>query len=768
MKRSRINISELKGKVDFGIITIREDEFGAILERLPTEQLVSGSQTYAISSITTVNEDEYVIASVRCPEQGNAQGQSVASRLINELQPQWILLVGIAGSVPSEEYTLGDVLLAARLHDFSVSASIEGKNETRQEFASRGGPMHPEVQSLVAALPALTPFLDPWNTPKSIGVDRPTVNIKPNNLYGDSKWRRSVREALQIYFGNHGARQQPKAFTGSVASSDVLVKDTELISQWLSSARQVKGVEMELAGVYQAAWDAQKPVLAIRGISDIVGFKRSPAWTSYACHTAAAFAVALLRYRPIVPLSAKEAEASLPEEDKTQSSPRSQPVGVFKSAPPTAGPILKSETLYSNLLEVAYLPEKMYSVQTDCVNRNEVWALLREQFENPPSDWVMRGQILYAFHDFSDPQWRDVCHVETVEEHNTSHWSEATDHDRLTEFIELMKGCLREFGLQRNLNYIHKQKVDGEKKNFKYLYFAPTTTYQESPLLRARDLIDPSSLILSLKNKERPLATYLHNQLPADTRKLIRQFPSSTKALVPALVKGLNRVIRDVSFKSNLFEGVHLRREAKSLLEDESLSDSEITNLNRILLEDAFSKEIAKRSLAPRTVTMKSLVQTRSRDVFKAYFSKKSGKLSYYRHLAFRSEFVRFGGHWYLEITPTHHYTWNGYRVTRFYEDLLKGMKRLEKNESVFRQVLFWSRVLTDETAKADDSRDYPYLIFGKLLDFSFIYGVKDELWMNKEALEKTDKPEKPSGFNRRRRRPSRGSRRGGRKSRSR
>ncbi len=50
------------------------------------------------------------------------------------------------------------------------------------------------------------------------------------------------------------------------------------------------------------AWSAQKPVLAVRGISDIVGFKRSPEWTSYACHTAASFLVALLRgYPPISP-----------------------------------------------------------------------------------------------------------------------------------------------------------------------------------------------------------------------------------------------------------------------------------------------------------------------------------------------------------------------------------------------------------------------------------------------------------------------------------
>lgn len=51
---------------------------------------------------------------------------------------------------------------------------------------------------------------------------------------------------------------------------------------------------MESAGLYKAA-HGRVPFLAIRGISDIVGFKRDPGWTSYACHTAAAFTRAFLR-----------------------------------------------------------------------------------------------------------------------------------------------------------------------------------------------------------------------------------------------------------------------------------------------------------------------------------------------------------------------------------------------------------------------------------------------------------------------------------------
>ena len=46
---------------------------------------------------------------------------------------------------------------------------------------------------------------------------------------------------------------------------------------------------MESAGAYVPCQRNGVPFLAIRGISDIVGWRRDEAWTLYACHTAAAY-----------------------------------------------------------------------------------------------------------------------------------------------------------------------------------------------------------------------------------------------------------------------------------------------------------------------------------------------------------------------------------------------------------------------------------------------------------------------------------------------
>lgn len=636
MKHREQIASELKGKIDFGIITIREDEFEAVLSRLPTETLVKGRQTYALSRLKTENEDEYVIASVRCPEQGNAQGQTVAHNLIEELDPQWVLLVGIAGSVPDDDYTLGDVLLATRLHDFSVSASLEdGNQQTSQHFAVRGGPMHPAVQNLLAALPALAPFLDKWNTEDAITLSRPAVKFSATNFYGDPKWKRKVRESLERYFGKAPIRTKPKALTGSIASSDALVKNTQLVNQWLSAARQISGIEMELAGVYQAAWNAQKPVLAIRGISDVVGFKRSANWTGYACNTAAAFMFALLRYRPIVPRALQSSNGDVIEAASEDAELTvNHPVSVFIAQPPKVAPTVKEEKLYSNLLEVSFLPENLYTVQTSYAKVGEVWKILRGEMDNPPHDWVLRGNTIYAFHDFSNPVWESVCDISTVEQHYTSHWSESRDPNRMSEFVELLRNCLKEWGALVGLKYIYKQWVNREKRGFKYLCYAPTP------------------------------------------------------------------------------------------------------------------------DLSDKVVIAKSLLQSRGKKVFSAHYAKDSGKFLYYRHHAFRFEFLRFDDQWYIEIAPTYHYTRDGYHVPFYYEDLVKGLKRMQKNGAVFLLVLFWTRVLQNQTSDSPSQPEYPYLKFGNLLQFPFQYGVHDELWMNKEPIEKADKTTLP------RRKRSRGRRR--------
>jgi nucleoside phosphorylase len=711
------NVADAKGKVDIGIITIREDEFEAVLAQLSVEQLLAGRQRYAFSRVKTAAEDEYLIASVRCLEPGTGQAQEVARTMIDELDPQWILLIGIAGSMPHDEYTLGDVILASRVHDFSVSAAIEIGDGRVQEFALGGGPMHPEIQTLLANLPALNMFLADWSSESVLGVARPSVKLAATNFYGDESWKKRVRASLRRYFRGERIRDYPKALVGSMASSGTLVKDTQLAEQWLKTSRDIRAIEMELAGVYQAAWGSNKPVLAIRGISDVVGFRRCPEWTAYACRTAACFALALLRSRPLPSCESRLLEAT------SVDGAFNQRVGVFKQKPPSPAAARKHERLYSNLLEVIDIPKTIYAVQTACKDDKAVWAILNQQTSEPPSDWIIRSKTLYAFHDFHDVVWKKVCNQSEVEPHQTAHWSHSEDTDRKNEFIDLLTNCLKQFGKSKDLRFVNKAWVSGEKRKFRYFHYTATDEYAGRPYFKIEDFLDAGAMIERLTNGSE-LSKYILGKFPRKIQEWLRKYDvASNTDWNRLLVEGFNRILSISFFNRKKFKDIFFRHDVKVLSEGGGLKAQKLAHFNRMVVEDIYRKIIVRRELVPRRVVITSLVREAPTRVFGAYRSR-TGQLSYYRHHAFRPQFLSIGRKWYLEITPTYHYTHDGYRVCFFYEDLIRGIKRIEGSGAVFRQVMFWARMLQDRKGSLLQPEPYPFLQFGQLVEFDFEYGV--------------------------------------------
>ncbi|WP_437568383.1 phosphorylase family protein [Sorangium sp. So ce542] len=291
-------VGEIKGRVDFGIITIREDEFEAVLARFDKVGVVEARRRYRIRRLPLDGGDAYTIAVVRCAEQGTSDALNTARDILEDLDPAFLLVVGIAGGVPAYEFTLGDAIVCTRVADFSVEAVL---NDHSREYALSGGPLHPVAAKLAADVRAMVrdDELADWNAPTSIGMDRPPVMMEEGCFYGDDAWKKDVRDKLEHHFGGKAARS-PLVVTGPVASSDRLIKEAETLQVWLKIARQIQAVEMESAGVYRAA-HGRVPFLAIRGISDVVGFKRHQNWTTYACHSAAAFTRAFLLTRPIAP-----------------------------------------------------------------------------------------------------------------------------------------------------------------------------------------------------------------------------------------------------------------------------------------------------------------------------------------------------------------------------------------------------------------------------------------------------------------------------------
>jgi nucleoside phosphorylase/CheY-like chemotaxis protein len=297
MKANKSNEDE----VDIGIIAIRADEFRSLLKEFiengeysySKNLLVGESRHYNICVVQTALGNQYRVAIIRCGEDGNGESQDATRDLIEDVKPRLIIVAGIAGGVPNDDFTLGDVIVSTRINDFSVEEVTAGGSSN---FDQRGGPIDRKLLGTVSNLPARESDMGPWNDSL---YEHPPVDFDNHRNYtSNDEWSNKIRKSLEKHFSKKN--RVPIFVTGTIASSDKLIKDPALLSQWLQNARKILAVEMESAGVYHASRD-RVPALAIRGISDIVGFKRDDDWTKFACRSAAAFTHAFLYTEPIPP-----------------------------------------------------------------------------------------------------------------------------------------------------------------------------------------------------------------------------------------------------------------------------------------------------------------------------------------------------------------------------------------------------------------------------------------------------------------------------------
>ena len=299
-------------KVDIAIITIREDEFTAVRERFQTQRLRTPSgREWLIGEVTAHNQNRYSIAITRSIAQGNDSSQRLAHDIIQDLDPQLLLLVGIAGGIPHNEFTLGDVIISTNL----VTLSLDAMNPNgTTNFMTVGSPSHPLVEQIVSHLQG-DPQLDNWNVSSLFQIERPKVDLQNAIIHGSEEWRQRVQDSLARHFGQEANQSRLPLFkAGPIISSNHLIKDPFVLMDLLKTLRDILAVEMEAAGIYEAArrQDRNYPVMVIRGISDIIGLQRDEKWTAYACQSAAAFTSALINAAPIDPRTSPSIEPDKP------------------------------------------------------------------------------------------------------------------------------------------------------------------------------------------------------------------------------------------------------------------------------------------------------------------------------------------------------------------------------------------------------------------------------------------------------------------------
>lgn len=119
-------------------------------------------------------------------------------------------------------------------------------------------------------------------------------------------------------------------------------------------------------------------------------------------------------------------------------------IEVAQAASPrgVAPALAKHETLVSNLLPIAKLPERLYLAETSYKTAKELGAALYEA--NLRLEFVLKNGRILTVRDLTDPRFRDLCDSGTVEDFGVKEWAASSDADKQRDFVNIINSCLRE------------------------------------------------------------------------------------------------------------------------------------------------------------------------------------------------------------------------------------------------------------------------------------------------------------------------------------
>lgn len=110
----------------------------------------------------------------------------------------------------------------------------------------------------------------------------------------------------------------------------------------------------------------------------------------------------------------------------------------------------------------------------------------------------------------------------------------------------------------------------------------------------------------------------------------------------------------------------------------------------------------------------------------------------YFRHLAFKPDFLMVEDNWHLAISPTWLFTFDGERLDRFNSDKISSMKRLENNNAVRNHTNFWIWFLCNRSINLFGKQDFTaFLEFEEIPTMEVNYSIDDDSWVKHESESK-------------------------------
>ncbi|MEM1558390.1 MAG: pentapeptide repeat-containing protein, partial [Thermoproteota archaeon] len=251
-------------KADFVIITAIQQEYDAVKKifQLQDEKSLQNI-LYCYGEL-----NGYPIICMRCTDRGNISSNYLTTRIIQQLKPRYLILVGIAGGVIGRDNVqIGDIVFSSSVEYYQYVKRTEKGERRRVLQIAQPSPLLRKYAALVKNW---------WNRIKSTRPDGKEWNVS-------------------------------KAIEGLILSGETIWDDPESedLKRLLNEYDKALAFETEAGGVARAIYESESSssgpppgYIVIRGISDPVNKKGGPEtrekWRTPAAEAAAAFAYELI------------------------------------------------------------------------------------------------------------------------------------------------------------------------------------------------------------------------------------------------------------------------------------------------------------------------------------------------------------------------------------------------------------------------------------------------------------------------------------------
>ena len=254
-------------QADFVIITALEKEAQAVVKRLENHTVerfqAQSIRTYHCGTVPIEGTGHaYRVAVVLLPSMGELSAANATTDALAQWNPQFVLMVGIAGGFAQDDLDLGDVVVADQVVGYDY-----GKVEDER------------IRPRDRVYPASALLLD-----------------RVHNFW-DESWAAQVKATRPP----GASRDQSKLFVGPMASGNKVIASKNFQAQLKERWSKLIAVEMEAEGVFAAVFDRPqiRGTLVIRGICDMADKAKDDAWQGYAADAAAAYTLAWLKSGPV-------------------------------------------------------------------------------------------------------------------------------------------------------------------------------------------------------------------------------------------------------------------------------------------------------------------------------------------------------------------------------------------------------------------------------------------------------------------------------------